>query len=134
MSDNDKERIKAACKVVNCKLKDLLKSRLTDKAVVLIVGPVGYKYVVPFADLDLGRGPFVAEVEAMEPPTTTVVEGAPAVSFEQMVPVRIWVILEREGLTDPEVLRGMSDRALEGIEDLGRASVKRLREVLERLG
>lgn len=135
MSDRDKEKIKAACKMVGCKQKDLLKpARLTDEAVVLIVGPVGYKHVIPFVELDLGRGPFVAEVEAMEPPTTSEVEGAPAVSFEQLVPPDVWVILKREGLTDPEALRGKSDRALERIGGLGRATVKRLRQILEQLG
>ena len=62
----NKAKIKAACDVVGCKEKDLLHSRLTDVAVVLIVGPVGFKRVVPFADL------------AAPPPVTTKVEGKKA--------------------------------------------------------
>lgn len=62
----DKAKIKAACVVVGCKEKDLLASRLTDVAVVLIVGPVGYKRIVPLADL------------AAPPPVTTKVEAEKA--------------------------------------------------------
>lgn len=131
--DDKKKLIRAACKVVECKVKDLIKSRLTDKAVVLIVGPVGYKHIVLFEDL--GMAPAVPVVAASEPPTTTQVEAPePASTFEEMVPSWVWVILEREGLTDPEVLREKSDRALEGLEGLGRVTIKRLRRILDELG
>lgn len=129
---DEKKLIKAACRVVECKVKDLLASRLTDQAVVLIVGP-GYKHIVPFEDL--GIEPALPVMRASEPPTTTQVEAPEAAStFEEMVPERVWVILEREGLTDPAVLREKSDRALGAIEGLGRATIKRLREMLDELG
>lgn len=63
---DDKGRIKAACDVVGCKEKDLLHSRIGKDVVVLIVGPVGFKHVIPFADL------------AAPPPVTTKVEGEKA--------------------------------------------------------
>jgi hypothetical protein len=62
----DKAKIKAACVVVGCTEKDLLASRLTEGAVVLIVGPVGFKHIVPFGDL------------AAPPPVTTQVEAEKA--------------------------------------------------------
>lgn len=60
------DRVKAACKFVGCKVTDLLKSRLTEDSVVLIVGP-GYKYIVPFSDLG-APPPVTTQVEAEEPP------------------------------------------------------------------
>lgn len=62
----DQGKIKAACKVVGCKEKDLLHSRLRGETVILIVGPVGFKHIVPFADL------------AAPPPVTTKVEAEKA--------------------------------------------------------
>ena len=130
---DEKKLIKAACRVVECKVKDLIKSRLTDEAVVLIVGPVGYKHIVPFEDLGIEAA--VPNMVASEPPSTARVEAPqPASTFEQMVPLRVWAILEREGLTDPQVLRVTSMRSLEAIDGLGRASIKRLREILDKLG
>ena len=63
--------IKAACDFVGCKVKDLLKSRLTEVAVVLIVGPGGGKHIIPFADLDTPP-PVTTEVEAEEAPVSAV--------------------------------------------------------------
>ena len=76
----DKAKIKAACVVVGCKEKDLLKSRLTDVAVILIVGPVGYKHIVPFADL-AAPPPVTTEVEAETGPVA-------AAAVEDAVPVK----------------------------------------------
>lgn len=71
----DKAKIAAACKVVGCKQKDLLHSRLTDVAVILIVGPVGFKRIVPFADL-AAPSPVTTKVEAKAAPVAA--EKAPA--------------------------------------------------------
>lgn len=62
-------KIKAACVVVGCKEKDLLVSRLTKVAVVLVVGPVGYKHIIPFADL-AAPPPVTTKVEAETAPVT----------------------------------------------------------------
>lgn len=118
------DEITAACKVVGCKEKDLLKSRLTDEAVVLIVGPVGYKHIVPFEDLDLGPPPVAAKVEAPQAPMT----------FEGLLPKGVWAILEREDLTDPQVVRVTSTRSLEAIPGLGRAAIRKIREAVDKLG
>lgn len=60
-------KIKAACRFVGCQVDDLLKHRLTEDAVVLIVGPAGKKYVVDFADLD-APPPVTTQVEAEKKP------------------------------------------------------------------
>jgi len=121
MSEEDR-LLKAACKVEGCKPKDLLAHRVTSTHVIMIVGPVGFKKIV--AVEDLGVAPAVPEAEASEPPTT----------FEGLVGGRIWGILVEAGLTDPTTLRGKTNTDLEGVEGLGRASVKEIREALDRLG
>ena len=63
----DRDKIRAACVVVGCKEEDLLHSRLRKETVVLIVGPVGYKHIVPFADL-AAPPPVTTKVEAEEAP------------------------------------------------------------------
>lgn len=63
----DKDRIKAACVVVGCKVKDLLVGRIAGEVVVLVVAPVGHKYRVPFSDL-AAPPPVMTKVEAKEPP------------------------------------------------------------------
>lgn len=65
------DRVKAACRVVGCKVKDLIKSRLTEDSVVLIVGPGGGKYEVPFSDLG-APPPATTQVEAEEEPVKAV--------------------------------------------------------------
>lgn len=48
----EKDLIKAACRKIGCEEKDLLNSRVTAEAVILIVGPVGFKKIISLADLD----------------------------------------------------------------------------------
>lgn len=62
----NKAKIAAACKVMGCKVKDLMHSRIRGETVILVVGPVGFKHIVPFADL------------AAPPPVTTKVAGEAA--------------------------------------------------------
>lgn len=122
MSEEDR-LIKAACKLEGCKKKDLFKSRVTSTHVILIVGPVGFKKVVAIEDL--GLAPAVPVVAASEPPMT----------FEGLVGPRVWAILQREKLTDPDKLRTITNTELEDtVEGLGRASVGKLREALDQLG
>ena len=68
--------IKAACDIVGCKVKDLLKSRLTEVAVVLIVGPGGGKHIIPFADLDTPP-PVMTKVEGETAPVSAAANVAP---------------------------------------------------------
>ena len=66
---DDKKKIAAACKIVGCKQKDLLASRIAGEFVILIVGPVGFKKKVPFSDLGAPE-PVTTQVEADTPPVT----------------------------------------------------------------
>jgi hypothetical protein len=120
MSEEDR-LLRAACKIEGCKPKDLLASRVTDREVILIVGPVGFKKRYPLGDLGVG---FDEIAQASEPPTT----------FEGLVSPRIWGILVEADLTDPTTLDEMTNTDLEGVEGLGRASVKEIREALSQLG
>jgi hypothetical protein len=121
MSEEDR-LLKAACKIEDCKRKDLLASRVTDKEVILIVGPVGFKRRYPVADLMPENYEDVAEDS--EPPAT----------FEGLVGPRIWGILVEAKLTDPAALGEKTNTALEDVPGLGRASVKEIREALDQLG
>ena len=120
---SEEERLlKAACKIEGCKPKDLLSHRVTSTHVIMIVGPVGWKKIVAIEDL--GLAPTVPVAAASEPPAT----------FEGLVGGRIWAILVEAGLTDPAALAGMTNTDLEGVEGLGRASVREIREALDHLG
>lgn len=121
MTEEDR-LLKAACKLEGCKKKDLLSSRVTSTHVIMIVGPVGWKKIVAIEDL--GLAPAVPQAAASEPPTT----------FEGLVGGRIWAILAEADLTDPAKLDEMTNTDLEGVPGLGRASVKEIREALDRLG
>lgn len=70
-------KVKAACKIVGCRVGDLLKHRLTEDSVVLIVGPGGKKYIVPFSDLD-APPPVTTQVAAKEEPVKATRTRAPA--------------------------------------------------------
>jgi hypothetical protein len=112
--------LKAACKLEGCKVKDLLSHRVTSTHVIMIVGPVGFKKIVALEDLT----GFERVAEVSEPPAT----------FEGLVGGRIWGILVEAKLTDPAALGEMTNTDLEGVEGLGRASVKEIREALSQLG
>jgi len=118
---SEEERLlRAACKLEGCKPKDLLAHRVTSTHVIMIVGPVGFKKIVARQDLT----DFEDVVQVSEPPAT----------FEGLVGARVWAILSDKGLTDPATLDGMTNTDLEDVEGLGRASVKEIREALDRLG
>jgi hypothetical protein len=120
---SEEERLlKAACKIEGCKPGDLLASRVTDREVILIVGPTGFKRRYPVADLRPENYEDVAEDS--EPPTT----------FEGLVGGRIWALLVEADLADPAALGEMTNTDLEGVPGLGRASVKEIREALDQLG
>jgi hypothetical protein len=123
MSEEDR-LLRAACKIEGCKPKDLLSHRVTSTHVIMIVGPVGFKKIVAVEDLGVGPVSFENTVEASEPPAT----------FEGLVSPRIWGILVEAKLTDPEALQGKTNTDLEGVEGLGRASVREIREALDQLG
>lgn len=125
----DRNWIGEACKAVGCKKKDLLSSRVVEgeggevTEIVLIVGPVGYKKIVPVGDL------------AAPPPVTTHVEApVQAVAFEDLVGERVYAILVKKNLADRAALEAMTNADLEAIEGLGRASVQAIRAALEQLG
>jgi hypothetical protein len=125
----DDKLIEAACKIEDCRVADLLYSRVReDGRVVLIIGPAGRKRVV-----DIAAGDISADDMSEEPPVTTADVG-PGPVFAELVPKRLLVILAKHGLDNPEVLREMSNSELEALPGIGRAAVKQIRGVLDQLG
>jgi len=64
---DDKAAIKAACKSVGCKEKDVMHSRITESDVILVVLPAGQKHIVPLADLETPAPVTAKAVEAEKP-------------------------------------------------------------------